>query len=60
MENNELPFSEWLEKTMKEQGRKYTWLANKLDSISYYTILYKVKTNSFNYEEEKNIKKIFE
>ena len=59
MENNEM-FSEWLDKTMKDQGRKYTWLSDKLDGLTYYTILYKVKTNSFTYDQEKEIKKIFE
>lgn len=56
MEENE-KFSDWLDRVMKEQGRKYRWLEAQLD-MNYHTILYKLKTDTFTYEEEKKIKEI--
>ena len=56
MQNNQT-FASWLDHTMKEQGRKYKWLEEQL-GMNYHTILYKVKTDTFTYEEEKKIKEI--
>lgn len=50
-------FSDWLDRTMTEQGRKYKWLEAQLD-INYHTILYKLKKDTFTYDEEKKIKEI--
>ena len=56
MESNET-FASWLDNTMKDQGRKYKWLESQT-GINYHTILYKVKKDTFTYEEEKKIKEI--
>jgi hypothetical protein len=56
MEKNE-KFSDWLDRTMTEQGRKYRWLESQIN-INYHTIRYKVKADTFTYEEEKRIKEI--
>ena len=60
MENSEnISFPDWLKAKMKEEGRKYKWLSEKV-GLKPFTLNYKVKTDTFTYEEENKIKKILE
>lgn len=50
-------FPTWLTNKMEDEGRKYSWLAKKI-GLKTFTLNYKVKNDSFLYEEENKIKEI--
>ena len=58
MDNTEnISFPTWLKAKMKEEGRKYSWLSEKI-GLKPFTLNYKVKSDSFTYAEEDKIKEI--
>lgn len=56
MEQN---FIEWLNNKMESEGRKMSWLSEKI-KMNYATLKYKIKTNTLTYEEEDKIKQALE